>query len=660
MLPRAFPTSHSLSSSNSSHLLYCPPQSRHLPHNTTVYPLHMDPSAVDFRAFYPYTPNEVKHRKRTTSAQLKILEGVFKRDTKPNAALRNELATQLEMTARGVQVWFQNRRAKEKNKTGKAAAVAKETDEPREPVASTESILLPQSNFQRDLPELGDSSSQESSPTGSSPPHLHVNTDSSFPSWQSSPLATPEDFRLSGELDACFIRHGSLPDNVFYNDDGSAVGQLDPFVRRGSVDASLHRLAANPYANLARAKNSALSGSRFPGLVNDPFSLSRSPSVSLASSGLSTPSSMSNFHSGSLHARHSSADSRTYRLSPHGLPVSPSPSPMSAYHSSIRGSLPDNQLFAFSTRPVSSPLPGPLPSPDFSFGVASSASALTSPASERNSPDNSHGFLFRGEDLDTEDDASASYGGYSRFGSIASIATSDSNTSAYYSDVSNCVDPNSGSEVNSVANHRRDSSGHFVGLMSGLNVGGMSTQSSQQSQPSQTTGPGESSARNVTVAPIPVSADGLPLRRLKDSEATSTYPSPTSTVSPGGSPGERNGSAGSSLSRELVRALQNKPEVHNFSPSQQLQQHNTSEVPFYLAEDRYSPITLPSASIEFAGGEFHFVARSTSSDSSNFGTGSSGAESYPVDALGHEHSSSQGSGFSLFDNVEASSTTSFI
>jgi hypothetical protein len=60
--------------------------------------------AVDFRAFFPYTPNEVKHRKRTTSAQLKVLEDVFKRDTKPNAGLRNELAAQLDMTARGVQV----------------------------------------------------------------------------------------------------------------------------------------------------------------------------------------------------------------------------------------------------------------------------------------------------------------------------------------------------------------------------------------------------------------------------------------------------------------------------------------------------------------------------------------------------------------------------
>ncbi|KIY49083.1 hypothetical protein FISHEDRAFT_42063 [Fistulina hepatica ATCC 64428] len=64
---------------------------------------------MDACTFYPYAPNEVKHRRRTTSAQLKILEGVFKTDTKPNAALRNKLAVELDMTSRGVQVWFQNR-----------------------------------------------------------------------------------------------------------------------------------------------------------------------------------------------------------------------------------------------------------------------------------------------------------------------------------------------------------------------------------------------------------------------------------------------------------------------------------------------------------------------------------------------------------------------
>jgi len=61
-------------------------------------------SDPNLRSFYAYTPNEVKHRKRTTSAQLKVLEHVFKTDTKPNSGKRTELASQLNMTARGVQV----------------------------------------------------------------------------------------------------------------------------------------------------------------------------------------------------------------------------------------------------------------------------------------------------------------------------------------------------------------------------------------------------------------------------------------------------------------------------------------------------------------------------------------------------------------------------
>jgi hypothetical protein len=69
-----------------------------------LVPNTQDPTAVDFRAFYPYTPNEVKHRKRTTTQQLKVLEAIFKKDTKPNAQLRQELAAELKMTARGVQV----------------------------------------------------------------------------------------------------------------------------------------------------------------------------------------------------------------------------------------------------------------------------------------------------------------------------------------------------------------------------------------------------------------------------------------------------------------------------------------------------------------------------------------------------------------------------
>jgi hypothetical protein len=67
-------------------------------------PIPPDIDRTDHRGFYRYTPNEVKHRKRTSSANLRVLENVFKRDTKPNEALRTELAAQLNMTAKGVQV----------------------------------------------------------------------------------------------------------------------------------------------------------------------------------------------------------------------------------------------------------------------------------------------------------------------------------------------------------------------------------------------------------------------------------------------------------------------------------------------------------------------------------------------------------------------------
>jgi len=69
-----------------------------------LVPPGVDPTSVDFRTFFPYIPNEVKHRKRTSRAQLKVLEEVFRKDTKPNAALRKKLAAELDMGPRAVQV----------------------------------------------------------------------------------------------------------------------------------------------------------------------------------------------------------------------------------------------------------------------------------------------------------------------------------------------------------------------------------------------------------------------------------------------------------------------------------------------------------------------------------------------------------------------------
>ncbi|KAJ1907138.1 hypothetical protein LPJ81_000949 [Coemansia sp. IMI 209127] len=62
-----------------------------------------------------YNPYHVKHRRRTSKDQLALLEGTFKTTPKPSSELRKQLATALHMSAREVQIWFQNRRAKQKN-----------------------------------------------------------------------------------------------------------------------------------------------------------------------------------------------------------------------------------------------------------------------------------------------------------------------------------------------------------------------------------------------------------------------------------------------------------------------------------------------------------------------------------------------------------------
>ncbi|KAJ1984509.1 hypothetical protein H4R34_000595 [Dimargaris verticillata] len=88
-----------------------------------------------------YNPNEVKHRQRTTRKQFRALEDVFLRDSKPSAAERRELGERLNMSARSVQVWFQNRRAKEKNRL--AALAKKQTQTPSEGTADSTASPAP-------------------------------------------------------------------------------------------------------------------------------------------------------------------------------------------------------------------------------------------------------------------------------------------------------------------------------------------------------------------------------------------------------------------------------------------------------------------------------------------------------------------------------------
>jgi hypothetical protein len=56
-----------------------------------------------------------RKRTRATAEQLAVLEDTFSVNVSPNSKLRKQLADQLKMTDRSIQIWFQNRRAKVKH-----------------------------------------------------------------------------------------------------------------------------------------------------------------------------------------------------------------------------------------------------------------------------------------------------------------------------------------------------------------------------------------------------------------------------------------------------------------------------------------------------------------------------------------------------------------
>lgn len=93
-----------------------------------------------------YNPFEVKHRKRTSRAQFKVLEQTFLENPKPNAAVRRFLAQKLSMTPRGVQVWFQNRRAKAKTQSKKSPSVCACADCIMTPTLSFDEVTTPTDN----------------------------------------------------------------------------------------------------------------------------------------------------------------------------------------------------------------------------------------------------------------------------------------------------------------------------------------------------------------------------------------------------------------------------------------------------------------------------------------------------------------------------------
>ncbi|KAF4567525.1 hypothetical protein EYR40_006527 [Pleurotus pulmonarius] len=518
--------------------------------NPCILPHSMDPTSTDFRAFFPYTPNEVKHRKRTTSAQLKVLETIFKSDTKPNASRRKDLASQLDMTARGVQVWFQNRRAKEKNKASKAAHGAgklapgevdqQQLEESPSPSAEPTDTTAESLN----TTDIADASSQPPSPVDVGRPFFHINThnpvtadSSANTSWQSSPIDPPTSIssfasRSSNNLSDIPIssyRRGSLPVNALLPTSSTQlsygpplIDQYDPLARRRSVDASLQRLAHNPYAGVARARNAQLFGSTR--IVAHGH---HHPAVYYGPGGRPNVQHRSTVPPEMDLRRAAGHTSRMSSLTP---------------CESGRLSVPNHLV---SQRPNTQPLPGPLPSPDFSFGAPypDSSPPLTTPAlDDRSSPD-SFQFNYRSDELETEDDSS--FGGPSRFGSLVSVA---SDSSTFYSTEGMC-----GLEDRpDIKFMRRDSCAPvFLDMMKGLGVNPLS---SHRSDSQLSTSYADAGTPNASSVPPADTQDII--------EESNEYPSPATTVSPGGSPPALQTSTASknnvliSRSSELAYALQ--------------------------------------------------------------------------------------------------------
>lgn len=109
-------------------------------------------ASKDFKPTF-YNPFEVKHRRRTTKAQFRVLETAFQENNKPNASSRRLLAAQLGMTPRAVQVWFQNRRAK--NKSGKGGGALGGMLDEAEPGTATLALLLGDEDGERSCSSNG-------------------------------------------------------------------------------------------------------------------------------------------------------------------------------------------------------------------------------------------------------------------------------------------------------------------------------------------------------------------------------------------------------------------------------------------------------------------------------------------------------------------------
>ncbi|TDL26169.1 homeobox-domain-containing protein [Rickenella mellea] len=97
----------------------------HLSHSVSPY-ARADPDMSSSHSPQPETPTEPvikKKRKRADATQLKILNEVYARTAFPTTEERQELAKKLDMSARSVQIWFQNKRQANRQSRSSANAL---------------------------------------------------------------------------------------------------------------------------------------------------------------------------------------------------------------------------------------------------------------------------------------------------------------------------------------------------------------------------------------------------------------------------------------------------------------------------------------------------------------------------------------------------------
>jgi hypothetical protein len=509
-----------------------------------VVPPGVDPSLVDFREFYPYIPNEIKHRKRTTPAQLEILEQTFARDKKPNGVMRASLARQLDMTPRGVQVWFQNRRAKEKTLAKKAAA---KLQQPQQSQADS-------SDSQEGAGANCSTSLQRSSSTATDSEHPSLSPPVSPPTVDG--LDSPEDLRsaassipsvrydLSDPNHPINLRRGSLPIITRSTSDDYSRHRIqptfDPLARRGSLGMDVSRLAAHPYAHVAAAANNGGGHNAYAG----PRPL-RGHRIHGSCKSNSLP--------GAKTADQYGRFPPSYRPTPSHRASMPyvfsqgTPPSMDTAFVPIKHSMPaftskyHDGLYSMPSRPVAEPIPGPLPNPNFSFGDSSASPPAPSPSTSESSEHlvaTLGNYAFPGPtDADQEEEVSpnVSYGPFAtRFSSIASLADSESSiTSALYSE------PGSVDEYPTDFHPHSRRQSHVLDHFSSLGIEGHITMS-----------PTDSANRSPEQVHSSENSSGI----------NTAYASPRSNMSNGSSPHPPTKPVRFSLTSELASALSANPD----------------------------------------------------------------------------------------------------